>query len=185
MLSVLAGTSAGTYRYAQQGRVPCYRDLTLPRASGRNQSENGPEVRGDDSDALPVPPGIERNLDSAFRAEVSNPEDGGPEPDSQIPLERLQAALEQHRRNGEQQVRDEANVRIQECVLWLTSSRRGLGQLGAVLVTNEVGTRACNTMRAWWVRHEVDSPSQACVHARHQPNSTTRRDLRRAHNADH
>ena len=52
------------------------RDLIHPqRDNGRSQSESGLEARGDASDTSPAPPGIERNLDPAFRAEVSNPDD--------------------------------------------------------------------------------------------------------------
>ena len=150
--------------FAIHSRADCLvaRDLIHPQQdNGRNQSENGPDARGDDTDTSPAPPGIARNLDSAFRPEVSNPEDGGPEPDSQILLERPQAAPEQYRRREEQQVRDDANMRIQECVIWLTSSHHGLCRLEAVLVINGVGARACNTMRPWWMRHEANSPSQA------------------------
>ena len=70
-------------------------------------------------------------------------------------------------------------MRIQECVLWLTSSHRGLGQFEAVLVTNEVSARACNTMRAWWVRHEANSPSQARAYMQGINQTTQPEDIHR------
>ena len=140
-------------------------DLVLPqRASGRVQAESGPEVMRDDLEAPVMATDIERNLDSGLRIAASSHGDEGSETDNQITLGRLRNALEQYRRSEEQQARGEASMRIQECVLWLTSSRRGLEQLEAVLITNDVGTRACNAMRAWWIRHEVNTPRQACAY---------------------
>ena len=86
---------------ATLSRAECLvaQDWIIPqRANSRIQPESGPEVRGDQFEAPSVPPDIERNLDSAFRAVVSNHDDGGSEPDGQVLLERLQIAFEQYRK---------------------------------------------------------------------------------------
>ena len=57
------------------------RDLNHPQQeNGRNQSENGPEARGDDTDTSPAPPSIARNLDSAFRQRCPTPKTEGLNP---------------------------------------------------------------------------------------------------------
>ena len=106
----------------------------------------------------------ESNLDTRPCTSTAYHGNEGPEAGNQNLVERLQHALEHYRGDEEQRTRDEASRWIQECIAWLTSSRRGTEQLEEVLTASAVGTRANSAMHDWWVRRDVESPSQACAY---------------------
>ena len=118
----------------------------------------------DDPEGITMATDTERNLDTGPRTSAAYHGNEGPETGNQTLLERPPYALEQYRWDEEQQTRDEASRRIQECIVWLTSSRRGLEQLEDVLTTNAMGARASSAMHPWWIRHDVESPRQACAY---------------------
>ena len=111
-----------------------------------------------------MPTDIERNPNVETCMSTSGHNDEEIEIDSSSITEQFRYGLEQYRRDVGQRSRDVSNRRIQECIVWLTSSRRGTEQVEQVLTANTVGTRASSAMRDWWSRHEVESPSRACAY---------------------
>ena len=138
------------------------RDLVRPQqATGVTQTEDASEVVRNELEGSMMATDTERNLDTRPCTSTAYHRNEGPEAGNPNLVERLQHALEHYRRDEEQRARDEASRRIQECIVWLTSSRSGTEQLEEVLTASAVGTRASSAMHDWRIRHDVETPSQA------------------------
>ena len=108
----------------------------------------------------------DRSTNTGMRMSTSPRVEEVAEIDSSEIIESLRNALEQFRSeapHAEQgnTISSTSMIRIQECIAWLTCSRRGTEQAEQVLTASNVGTRASSAMHEWWTRHGVHSPAQA------------------------